>query len=224
MRRSLFVLALALAALAAPFSRAHAQDGDGVYGRLDGDLALSAGVLGGAVTNDRVHPAWTGAALVELRARILDSGGVFVAGEWRPEGDSRVTIGVDIRPLFLPRFLLGGVTRFRWLDLLIDSVGLDLGAALGPFDAQAGVGLAIGFGLDVPLFLPDETSTGVFLRLGARYVTASALDQAAPRGGTTDWVLLAGLDFRGFVATGLPRWEGQRYRPPEELEDEAAAD
>ena len=223
MRRSLLFF-FALAALFAGPAPACAQDGDGVYGRLDRDLALSAGVLGGAVTADRVHPAWTGAALVELRARILDSGGLFVAGEWRPEGDSRVTIGVDIRPLFLPRFLLGCMTRVRWVDLLIDSVGLDLGAAIGPFDAQAGVGLAIGFGVDVPLFLPDESSTGVFLRLGARYVTASALDQAAPRGGTTDWVLLAGLDFRGFVATGLPRWEGPRYRPPEELEDEPAGD
>ncbi len=218
MRSLSALLTLLAVAIAAPC--AHAQDGDGVYGRLDGDLALSAGLLGGAVTHDRVHPAWTGAALVELRARILDTGGLFVAGEWRPEGDSRVTLGVDIRPLFLPRFLLGAVTRVRWVDLLIDSIGLDLGAAIGPFDSQAGVGLAIGFGLDVPLFLPDETSTGLFLRLGARYVTASALDQAAPRGGTTDWVLLAGLDFRGLVGTGLPRWEGPRYRPPEELEED----
>ena len=208
--------ALVLFVVLAVPSLAHAQHGDGAYGRLDGDLALSAGVSGGAVTNDRVHPAWTGSASLELRARILDSGGIFAIGEWRPEGDSRVIVGVDIRPLFLPRFLLGAQTGFRWLDLLIDSIGLDLGAAIGPFDAAAGAALAIGFGLDVPLFLPERTSGGVFLRLGARYVTASALDQAAPHGGTTDWVLLAGLDVRALVATGLPGLEGPRYRPPPE--------
>lgn len=207
-----FALALALLALV-PASAA-AQDGDGVYGRLDGDLTLSAGLMGGAVTNDRVHPAWTGSVSLELRARILDSGGIFAIGEWRPEGDSRVIVGVDVRPLFLPRFLLGWETGSQWADLLIDSIGLDLGAAIGPFDHAAGVGLAIGFGIDVPLFLPERTSGGVFLRLGARYVTASALDQAAPYGGTSDWVLLAGLDFRALVATGLPGWSAPRYRPP----------
>lgn len=206
-------LVLALVLLAPVLARA--QAGDGVYGRLDGDLALSAGINGGAVTNDRVHHEWTGSVSLELRARILDSGGLFAIGEWRPEGDSRAIVGVDIRPLFLPRFLLGLETGSQWVDLLIDSIGLDLGAAMGPFDRDAGVGLAIGFGLDVPLYLPERTSGGVFLRLGARYVTASALDQAAPRFGTTDWVLLAGLDFRALVATDLPRWQGPRYRPPE---------
>jgi hypothetical protein len=209
-RALLLTLALSLAAPTLCF----AQDGDGVYGRLDADLALSAGVTGGAVSNDRVHPAWTGSVSLELRARILDSGGLFAIGEWRPEGDSRAIVGVDLRPLFLPRFLLGAMTGSQWVDLLIDSIGLDLGAAIGPFDRDVGVGLAIGVGLDVPLFLPERTSGGVFLRLGARYVTASALDQAAPRGGTTDWVLLAGLDFRALVATDLPRWSGPRYRPP----------
>jgi hypothetical protein len=121
---------------------------------------------------------------------------------------------VDLRPLFVPRFLLGAETGSQWLDLLIDSIGLDLGAAIGPFDADVGAALAIGFGLDVPLFLPERTSGGVFLRLAARYVTASALDRAAPRNGTTDWVLLAGLDFRALVATGLPGWSAPRYRDP----------
>lgn len=210
-------LALALALLAlAPAAASAQRDGDGVYGRLDGDLTLSAGLMGGAVVDDRVHPAWTGSVSLELRARILDSGGIFATGEWRPEGDSRAIVGVDLRPLFLPRFLLGWETGSQWVDLLVDSIGLDLGAAMGPFDRDAGVGLALGFGVDVPLFLPERTSGGVFLRLGARYVTASALDQAAPRGGTTDWVLLAGLDFRALVATDLPQWSAPRYRPPAE--------
>ena len=192
---------------------ASAQQRDGAYGRLDGDVALSVGVNGGVVLDDRVHPSVTGSASLELRARILDSGGLFAAGEWRPEGDSRVIVGVDLRPLFLGRFLLGLESGFQWFDLLLDSIGIDVGAAIGPFDRDVGAGVAIGFGLDVPLYLPERTSGGVFLRLGARYVTASALDQAAPRGGTTDWVFLAGLDVRAFVQTGLASWEPPRYRP-----------
>jgi hypothetical protein len=211
--RALAITASGLALSLALSTQARAQDGDGAYGRLDGDLALSAGVNGGVVLDDRVHPAVTGSASLELRARILDSGGLFAAGEWRPEGDSRVIVGVDLRPLFLARFLLGLETGMQWFDLLLDSIGVEVGAAVGPFDHDLGVSLAIGFGLDVPLYLPPRTSGGVFLRLGARYVTASALDQAAPGGGTTDWVLLAGLNVRAFVATGLPNWEPQRYRP-----------
>jgi hypothetical protein len=202
-----------LVALSLSASAAHAQQGDGAYGRLDGDLTLSAGVNGGVVIDDRVHPAVTGSASLELRARILDSGGLFAAGEWRPEGDSRVIVGVDLRPLFLTRFLIGLESGYQWFDLLLDSIGIDIGAAFGPFDHDAGVGLAIGFGLDVPLFVPERTSGGVFLRLGARYVTASAFDQVAPRGGTTDWVLLAGLDVRAFVNAGMATWEPPRYRP-----------
>ncbi len=208
--RAFALTAVFVVVLAAP---ARAQYGDGAYGRLDGDLALSVGVNGGVVLDDRVHPAATGSASLELRARILDSGGLFAIGEWRPEGDSRVIVGADLRPLFLARFLLGLESGYQWFDVLLDSIGIDVGAAIGPFDHDAGVGLAIGFGLDVPLYLPARTSGGVFLRLGARYVTASALDQAAPRGGTTDWVFLAGLDVRAFVATGLANWEPTRYRP-----------
>ena len=210
--RALAVTALVFA-LALSTRTASAQQRDGAYGRLDGDVALSVGVNGGVVLDDRVHPSVTGSASLELRARILDSGGLFAAGEWRPEGDSRVIVGVDLRPLFLGRFLLGLESGFQWFDLLLDSIGIDVGAAIGPFDRDVGAGVAIGFGLDVPLYLPERTSGGVFLRLGARYVTASALDQAAPRGGTTDWVFLAGLDVRAFVQTGLASWEPPRYRP-----------
>ncbi len=120
--RALVLIALVSAASAAAAAHAQRRDGggDGAYGRLDGDLALSIGVNGGVVLDDRVHPAATGSASLELRARILDSGGLFAAGEWRPEGDSRVIVGVDVRPLFLARFLLGLESGFPWLDLLVD--------------------------------------------------------------------------------------------------------
>ena len=212
-------LALALAGSIAAPAAGHAQDGDGVYGRLSGDLSLSAGIGGGVVHGDRQGIAeWTGTATLELRARVLDMAGLLVAGEWRPEGDDRVVVAADVRPLFFARWLLSASSRRAWLDLLVDSIGIDLGVAVGPFEDGAGVALAIGFGLDVPLYFPEHLDPGVFLRLSARHAIASPTDQLAPRGGTSDWVMLALLDVRAFVLSGLAGWEPARYRvdPPDE--------
>ena len=205
-------LALTLAVTLVP-AVVSAQDGDGVYGRLSGDLALSAGIGGGVVYADRQRVAeWTGEATVELRARILDMAGLLLAGEWRPEGDDRVIVAADIRPLFFARWLLGASLHQSWGDLLVDSIGLDLGAAIGPFETGAGAALAIGFGLDVPIYFPPNLDPGIFLHLGARHAVASATDQLAPTGGTADWTILAVLDVRAFVMTGLAGWEPTRYR------------
>jgi hypothetical protein len=99
---------------------------------------------------------------------------------------------------------------------LLDSIGLEFGAAVGPFDADAGVALAIGFGLDVPLYIGDHAD-GVFLRLGARHMTAGAGDQATPRGGTSDWLIYGAFGGRFSVQSGIVSWEPERYEvtPPE---------
>jgi hypothetical protein len=195
---------------------ARADDVEAVHGRLDHDLVLTAALGGGVALNDRVHADPTGSASLELRARLVDMAGLLVAAEWRPEGDSRVVIAADLRPLFFARWLLGASLHRAWADLLLDSIGLELGAAIGPFDAEAGVALAIGFGLDVPLYV-GEHADGVFLRLGARHVTAGAGDQAAPRGGTSDWLIYGALGGRFSVESGIVSWEPERYetRAPE---------
>lgn len=204
-------LALALASITGV---ARADDVGAVYGRLDNDLVLTAALAGGVVLNDRVHPDPTGSASLELRARLVDMAGLVLAGEWRPEGDSRVFVMADVRPLFFARWVLGASVHRAWVDLLIDSIGIDLGAAIGPFDGAAGVALAIGFGLDVPLYI-GEHADGVFLRLAARHVTAGAGDQLAPRGGTSDWLLLAALGARFSVDAGIAAWEPTRYETRE---------
>jgi hypothetical protein len=211
-------LALTALLLAAP-SVARAQ-GDTVYGRLDGDLVLGAAIGGGVAFFDRGGPEITGTTTIELRARILDTGGLVIAPEWRPEGDSRVVVGVDLRPVFLVRFLLNLETGDRWLDLFVDSIGIDLGAAIGPFDADAGVATALGWGLDVPLWVPERSVGGVVLRLSGRWVTASPTDQLGPRGGTSDVVVLALLGFRATANLGLARWEPPRYRVREPGDDD----
>ncbi|AKF09182.1 hypothetical protein [Sandaracinus amylolyticus] len=206
---------IALACLLAP-AIARADEGDTVYGRLSGDLVLSAGIGGGMVVNDRVGPEITGTTTIELRARLLDSGGLVIAPEWRPEGDDRVIVGVDVRPLFLLRFLMNMQSGDAWLDLFVDSIGIDLGVAIGPFDDDVGVATALGLGVDVPLFLPDGVLGGVFFRVATRWVGALSTDQLAPTGGTNDLVVLGVLTVRGVADLGLGGWAPPTYRVREQ--------
>lgn len=211
MLRGLTLVVLALAALVPCAARA--DEGDTVYGRLSGDLVLSAGLGGGVALNDRVGPDVTYTTTLELRGRIVDSGGLFVAAEWRPEGDSRVLVGIDLRPVFLARFLLNLQSGDPWVDLFVDSIGLDLGVALGPLDDDVGAATTVGLGVDVPLVLPDGADFGgVFFRIATRWVGALATDQAAPPGGTNDLVVLGVLTVRGIADLGLGAWEPPRYR------------
>jgi hypothetical protein len=204
------VRALLVISMVGLASVAHADEGAAVHGRLDHDLVLTGALGGGVALNDRAHPAPTGAASLELRARVLDMAGLMLAGEWRPEGDSRLLVAVDLRPLFLARWLLGASLHRDFADLLLDSLGLDLGAAFGPFDGAFGVALAVGVGLDVPLAIGPHAD-GLFLRLSARHVSAGAGDQAAPRGGASDWFLGAAIGGRFSVASGIAEWEPARY-------------
>ncbi len=207
MRVFVSLLSMCLCLAARP---AAADDVRAVHGRLDHDLVLTAALGGGVALNDRVHADPTGSASLELRMRLVDMAGLLVAAEWRPEGDSRVILAADVRPLFLARWILGGSLHREYLDLLLDSIGIDLGAAFGPFDDDAGVALVIGFGFDIPLYIAPHAD-GLFLRVGARHVTAGVTDQLAPRGGTSDWLLYLAFGGRFSVATGVVSWEPDRY-------------
>ena len=192
-------------------SRADAQQGAGVYGRLDADVTLEAGLGGGVAF---AGGGLLGAATLDLRARYLDMAGVLLAAEVRPEGSSRLMIGVDFRPVFLARFLLGASLRDRYWDLFFDSIGLDLGIAITPLDQRVGAALMIGFGLDVPLVFFDRSISGLSLRLFGRHVAALTSDRFGPAGGVNDWIAGAALVVRGSVRSGLPTWEPRRYELP----------
>ncbi|MCZ7687325.1 MAG: hypothetical protein M5U28_54740 [Sandaracinaceae bacterium] len=201
----------ALASIAVWASSAAAQEADGAYGRLSGDLTLEAALGGGAAFEaDRV----LGAGTLELRARYLDVAGIFAGLELRAEGASRALLGVDLRPIFLARFLLNASLRDRYWDILLDSIGLDLGVAFLPLDEGAGAALAVGFGLDVPLVFFGEGYEGLSLRLAGRHVAALPTDRVAPTGGANDWLAMAALVVRGSVSTGLPAWAPRRYELP----------
>lgn len=140
------------------------------YGRIDGDVAF---VVGAGMV---VAPRGV-LAEAELRVRYLDSAGAFVTYEDAPlvgspaEPRRCIVAGVELRPMFLLRWLQGLETEHAALDLWIDSIGLELGALwLQPagdgFGARAGV--QFGLGMEVPL-TGAATGPWVGLRGGLRW-------------------------------------------------------
>lgn len=127
--------------------------GDGVYGRLDGDLALSAEALVDFSGDTGFAPA------ARLAAHYFWMAGVYVAaaGPATRDLDYRFATGVEVRPMFLPRFALDLQRGPSWLDLFIDSIGLGLGAywehPSGADALKGGFEASLGFG--VPLQRQD---------------------------------------------------------------------
>jgi hypothetical protein len=146
---------------------------DPSYGRVVGDLTLVLG-LGATVAEGGAR------AEGELRLRYLESVGMFAAYEDGPPVDSaaepaRLLVGgLEVRPLFLYRWLQGQETSRAWLDLAIDSFGLELGAfAMQPqgtsFGSQAGV--QAGLGIELPI-MADATGLWIGLHGGVRWSEA----------------------------------------------------
>ena len=201
------ILTLTLLAPAVASAQEH-----GAYGRLQGDLTLEGAVGGGVTFAGDALDAVSGAGAAELRARYLDMAGLMAGVEIRPEGASRGLLMADLRPLFFGRFILGATFGDRYWDVLLDSIGIDLGLAVTPLEEGAGVAFAIGFGVDVPLVFFDAGISGISLRLFGRHVAAAETDRFGPNAGVSDWIAGGMLVFRGQVATGLPGWEPRRYR------------
>jgi len=121
-RRAAFIPTVAaIAALVAPCK----ADDDGAYGRLAGDLAWQVD-LGAGLSHASVRPA------VAASVRYLDTAGVYV-GSYNPTGANReAAIGVELRPLFLPRFLQNMEHGPPVLDLALDSISLRFGTVFQP--------------------------------------------------------------------------------------------
>jgi hypothetical protein len=161
---------------------------------------LSAG-LGGATTSE-VHQK----LFFDLRARYLDVIGLAVSPEWNFGGQKgAIAIVLDLRPLFIARFLSNAYFGRAWIDLLLDSIGAELGSWLGPSDHRFGAGLLLGIGVEAPLY-PGE-STGLWLRLAGRYVVASSNDKTSPQGGKSEFSVMMALLIRTAADLGLASWE-----------------
>ena len=133
---------------------------DGVYGRFDGDLDVGLG-LGAELEPGRVRGA------ARLSAHYFYSIGAYASyrnafcGE--PAARQLVSAGVDLRPVFIPRWVANLQQGPRLLDLFVDSISLGIGASWqrptgGAFGERHGLEASLGFGL--PLF---ATAQGLWL-------------------------------------------------------------
>jgi hypothetical protein len=138
------------------------SEADGTYGRIDGDLAV---VVGFGVTAGTCGLRST----VDIRARYLDTVGVFTSYEDATVISSRsdprraFVAGLEVRPLFLARWLKGLEFGSSRADLAIDSLGLEMGAVfVEPVGASftSRPGLQLGVGLELPFL---KRASGPFL-------------------------------------------------------------
>jgi hypothetical protein len=125
---------------------------DGVYGRFDGSVDLG---LGAGVELEADEPR----AQLRASGHFLSTAGVYLRYEdGFGENDERparaLGFGIDVRPLFLPRFALDLQQGPALLDLTLDSLSLNAGAYFAQpqrdaFGQERGFDLGLGFG--VPL-------------------------------------------------------------------------
>jgi hypothetical protein len=158
-------LAVVLAAALARRAAAAAEPSlEGSHGRIAGDVTLVVGA--GAVAAPRGARAEG-----ELRVRYLESAGVFATYEdgaligSGAEPRRVLAAGVELRPLFLFRWLRDHETRRARFDLALDSLGVELGATfLQPSGAAfaARPGVQVGVGVELPVL---ERATGPWVGL-----------------------------------------------------------
>jgi hypothetical protein len=161
---------------------------DTSYGRIDGDLSASAGL--GAAFGPRGPRA-----AADLRLRYLWTAGVFATYEDGPlfgsgaEPRRAFATGVELRPLFVARWLQGLESGIAYLDLTIDSLALEVGAVfLEPQGAAFGsrTALQAGLGLQLPV-LPHATGPTIGVHAGARWSDSALAGQ--PLEGPSDRAL-----------------------------------
>ncbi|MDP9035455.1 MAG: hypothetical protein M3O50_11665 [Myxococcota bacterium] len=151
------------------------------YGRLDGDVTF---VLEAGIAIGPRNPRGLGGA----RLRYLDTAGWFMTYEdagfvGAESAPQRVlATGCEMRPLFLFRWLRDYETKRPFFDLVVDSIGIELGAA---FAQRAGSSfssrpeLQAGLGFEVPL---SASGTGFWLDVhGGMRWSGDALEQRAIR-------------------------------------------
>jgi hypothetical protein len=124
---------------------------DTTYGRIDGDVGVALG-LGATFAPGAPRGA------VDLRLRYVDTVGLFGFFEngFGSTIDPRRLVGggFEVRPLFLARWLEGNELSLPFVDLLIDSLGFELGAFFeepegGAFESRPGFQASLG--IEVPL-------------------------------------------------------------------------
>jgi hypothetical protein len=188
MKRALFVVACILHA----YPAVAADKADTSDGRIDGDLAVAVGA--GATFGPR-DPR----AAADLRFRYLWTVGAFATYEdgalvgAASEPKRVLATGLELRPLFIARWLNGLEWGKPYADLTLDSLGLELGAVFlqpqgGSFGGRPG--LQAGLGIEIPI-LPHATGPLLGLHGGVRWSDAALA--AHPLQGPADRALYLGV-------------------------------
>lgn len=181
---------------------------DGLYGRFDGDLALSAEVgvseafVGGDERGELVRGRVTALYLWSAGAYLDYGDGLGI--ERQPLARA-LSGGLQLRPLFLGRFARDLEQGPALLDLFIDAIHIDLGLYqhwLGPrasyaFDGTtrtSEAGVEWGFGVELPL-VPQADAPFIVLRGTLR---RAIVGRATPTG-----LLSLGLGYHMAFDTGL---------------------
>ena len=147
---------------------------DATYGRIDGDLAV---VAGAGITVGPRSPRGT----IDLRMRYLDTAGIFATyedGKLFGDGAEPVRVlaaGIELRPLFLGRWLQDLEFRSARADLILDSIGLEIGGFFAqPIGGSLGSrpGLQLGLGLEIPV-LAHASGPWIGLHGGVRWADSA---------------------------------------------------
>lgn len=155
--------ALALTAGLATLTWITPANADGAYGRLGGDVSLQGAV--GASFGHGPAVGVSASALYLVTAGPYASADIALSDDarWAHLGNGRLrslSTGVELRPLFVPRFLKAAESGRAFWDLVLDSIGFRLGARFHP--GSEARSLELGGLLDVPL---GTTFSGAFLGL-----------------------------------------------------------
>jgi hypothetical protein len=127
-----------------------APESDGVYGRLRGDTDASV-KLGGLISHSHVSASFGASAHYYSLLGITGDYSESLDGDAAQLRS--FSVGTELRPLFLPRWLLGKEHGPAWLDLALDSVCVGFGAyfnrAAAPYEHSRGVWMSLGLGIPV---------------------------------------------------------------------------
>lgn len=138
-------------------------DRDGVYGRLGGNTDASL-KLGGLLSHSRLSASVGASAHYYSLVGVTGDYSESLAEDALQQRS--FSVGSELRPLFLPRWLLGKQRGPAWLDLTLDSICVGFGAyfaqVAAPGEDTRGVWLSTGAG--VPVF---GRASGPWLELRA---------------------------------------------------------
>lgn len=197
---------LAVASMASIVSRASAQSGDGVYGRFDSSTTV---VLGAGVSTTTRDPEPR--LLLDARLRVIDCVGIATTASIAPGSRTRLFAGVELRPFFPGLFLQSMSTGRRFVDLFVQSFGVELGADVA-LASRASPGFVWGLSIELPILAPDVFAHGLGLRLGMRHTAYFGDARPNPTADASVYEVYALLALGLDAGRSIANWEPVRHR------------